>query len=72
MISNTIHTTHPIPLYVNFFNKIALGPNDTSHCVHYLTNSQAQPKPQLSWGEWLFFKLIQPPPHTPGKVYFSA
>ena len=29
---------------------------------------QAQPKPQLSWAEWLYFQLIQPP----GKVYFSA
>ena len=30
---------------------------------------QAQPKPQLSWAEWLYFQLIQPPtPAThPGK-----
>ena len=33
---------------------------------------QAQPKPQLSWAEWLYFQLIQPPPPPPGKVYFSA
>ena len=35
---------------------------------------QAQPKPQLSWAEWLYFQLIQPPPHPypPGKVYFPA
>ena len=27
---------------------------------------QAQPKPQSSWAEWLYFQLIQPPTH-PGK-----
>ena len=27
------------------------------------------PQYQLSWAEWLYFQLIQPPP--PGKVYFS-
>ena len=32
-------------------------------------NCQAQPKPQLSWAEWLYFHLIQPPPPTrPGKI----
>ena len=35
---------------------------------------QAQPKPQLSWAEWLYFQLIQTPPttHPTGKVYFPA
>ena len=37
---------------------------------------QAQPKPRLSWAEWLYFQLIQPPPpthpHSLEKVYFSA
>ena len=29
---------------------------------------QAQPKPQLSWAQWLYFQLIQPPtPTHPGK-----
>ena len=34
----------------------------------FKTFCQAQPKPQLSWTEWLYFQLIQPP----GKVYFPA
>ena len=24
---------------------------------------KAQPKPQLTWAEWLYFQLIQPPTH---------
>ena len=38
------------------------------------TFCQAQRKPQLSWAEWLYFQLIQPPTprHPPGKVYFAA
>ena len=40
--------------------------------IELLNNCQAQPKPQLSWAEWLYFQLIQPPPPPPGKVYFSA
>ena len=27
-----------------------------------ILNCQDQPKPQLSWAEWLYFKLIHPPP----------
>ena len=38
-----------------------------------IKNCQAQPKPQLSWADWLYFQLIQPStPHPPGKVYFPA
>ena len=32
---------------------------------HFQTFCQAQPNPQLSWAEWLYFQLIQPPPPTP-------
>ena len=41
---------------------------------HGQVNCQAQPKPQLSWAEWLYYQLIQPSynPPPPGKVYFAA
>ena len=35
--------------------QIFIFPESLGYC-------QAQPKPQLSWAEWLYFQLIQPPP----------